>query len=44
MGSITTKDIKNFVDELKKVFAVMHVGDVERVEVATYQLKNVTRI
>ena len=44
MGSITTKDIKNFVDELKKVFDVMHVGDVERVEVAAYQLKNVTRI
>ena len=43
MGSITTEDSENFVEELKKVFDVIHVGDAERVELAAYQLKNIAR-
>ena len=42
-GSSTFKDPKNFVEELKKVFEVMHVVDTEKVELAAYQLKCVTR-
>ncbi|WMV40811.1 hypothetical protein MTR67_034196 [Solanum verrucosum] len=43
-GSSVTEDLKNFVEELQKVFEVMHVSDVERVELAAYQLKSVARI
>ena len=35
------KDPENFVEELKKVFEVMHVVDVKRVELAAYELKGV---
>ncbi|WMV33146.1 hypothetical protein MTR67_026531 [Solanum verrucosum] len=42
-GSSTTEDPENFIEELKSVFEVMHVVDTERVELATYQLKNVSR-
>uniref|UniRef100_M1DC99 Gag-pol polyprotein n=1 Tax=Solanum tuberosum TaxID=4113 RepID=M1DC99_SOLTU len=42
-GSSTTEDPKNFIEELQKVFKVMHVVDVERVELVAYQLKNVSR-
>ncbi|XP_049410522.1 uncharacterized protein LOC125873690 [Solanum stenotomum] len=42
-GSSTTEDPKNFIEELKKVFDVMHVADTERVELAAYQMKNVAR-
>ena len=31
------------MEELKKVFDVMHVVDTQRVDLATYQLKNVAR-
>ena len=31
------------MEDLKKVFNVMHVLDAERVELATYQLKNMSR-
>ncbi|KAG5579337.1 hypothetical protein H5410_049964, partial [Solanum commersonii] len=41
--SSTSEDPENFVDELKKVFDVMHIADTERVELAAYQLKNVAR-
>lgn len=41
--SCTTEDPKNFIDELKKVFEVMYVVDIKRVELAAYQLKNVSR-
>uniref|UniRef100_M1DFL9 Retrotransposon protein n=1 Tax=Solanum tuberosum TaxID=4113 RepID=M1DFL9_SOLTU len=34
---------KNFIEELKKIFDVMHVADTERVELAAYQLKDVAR-
>ena len=38
--SITTKDLENFVEELRNVFDMMHKVDTERVELDTYQLKN----
>ena len=41
--SCTIEDPKNFVEELKKVFDVMHVVGVERVELVANQLKNVAR-
>ena len=39
----TNEDPNNFVEELKKVFNVMHVVDAERVELVAYQLNNVAR-
>ena len=43
MGSSTTEDQENFIEELKKIFDVMHVANTERIELATYQLKDVAR-
>ncbi|KAH0776452.1 hypothetical protein KY290_007863 [Solanum tuberosum] len=43
MGSSTTEDSENFIEELKKIFDVMHVADTERAELAAYQLKDVAR-
>ncbi|XP_049364494.1 bax inhibitor 1-like [Solanum verrucosum] len=40
---ITTEDPENFVEELQKVFEVMHVVDAKRVELDAYQLKSVAR-
>ena len=37
----TTEDSENLVEEINKVFDVMHVIDVERVYLDAYQLKNV---
>ena len=42
-GSNTTEDPKNFIEELKKVYEVIHVIDAERVELVSYQLKGVFR-
>ena len=42
-NSSTTEDPKNFVEELKKVFEVMHVVGTERVDLDAYLLKNVAR-
>ena len=42
-GSSTTEGPKNFIDELKKVFDVMHVADTEIVELAAHQMKDVAR-
>uniref|UniRef100_M1DEA1 Gag-pol polyprotein n=1 Tax=Solanum tuberosum TaxID=4113 RepID=M1DEA1_SOLTU len=42
-SSSTTEDPKNFIEELEKVFDVMHVADTERVELAAYHMKNVAR-
>ncbi|KAH0728063.1 hypothetical protein KY284_003928 [Solanum tuberosum] len=42
-GSSTTEDPENFIEELKKVFEVMHVYDTVRVELVAYQMKNVAR-
>ncbi|XP_015078138.1 uncharacterized protein LOC107021936 [Solanum pennellii] len=39
----TTKDPENFIEELKKVYKVMHVFDDESVELDAYKLKGVDR-
>ena len=41
--SRTSEDPKNFVAELKKIFDVMYVNGVKRVELSTYQLKIVDK-
>ncbi|XP_049397329.1 uncharacterized protein LOC125861485 [Solanum stenotomum] len=43
-GSSVNEDSKNFAKQLHKGFEVMHVVDVERVGIATYQLKVVARV
>ncbi|KAK4729884.1 hypothetical protein R3W88_022872 [Solanum pinnatisectum] len=43
-GSSVTEDLENFVEELQKVFKIMHVIDPERVELVAYQMKGVARI
>ncbi|KAK4721360.1 hypothetical protein R3W88_011593 [Solanum pinnatisectum] len=43
-NSSVTEDPENFVEELQKVFKVMHVADVEHVELDAYQLKGVARV
>ncbi|WMV34371.1 hypothetical protein MTR67_027756 [Solanum verrucosum] len=43
MGSSTTEDPENFIEELRKIFDVMHVVDTEQVKLAAYQLKYVTK-
>ncbi|KAH0682694.1 hypothetical protein KY285_022193 [Solanum tuberosum] len=43
IGSSVTEDPKNFVEELQKVFEIMHVVDDERVELTAYQMKGVAR-
>ncbi|KAH0725455.1 hypothetical protein KY284_001320 [Solanum tuberosum] len=43
-GLSVTEDSENFVEELQKVFEIMHVVDAERVELVSYQLKGVARI
>ena len=35
------EDPQEFVDEMEKIFKVMHVDEVEGVELATYHLKDV---
>ena len=42
-GSSIIEDLDNFVEELKKVFDVMHVVDAKRVELTAFQMKNVAR-
>ena len=42
-GSSPTKDPKIFIENLKKVFDVMHVIDAKRVELVAYQLKNMDK-
>ncbi|KAG5571382.1 hypothetical protein H5410_061148 [Solanum commersonii] len=42
--SSVTEDLENIVEELQMVFEIMHVADAERVELAAYQLKGVSRI
>jgi len=43
-GSSVIEDPKNFVEELQKVFEVMHCSDAEYVELVAYQFKGVARI
>ena len=42
-GSSTTEDRENFVEEMFKVFEVIHVVNIERVELVVYQLKSVAK-
>ncbi|KAH0743127.1 hypothetical protein KY290_031120 [Solanum tuberosum] len=44
LGSQIGEDPKNFIDEVKKVFEVMRVTGNDRVELASYQLKDVAHI
>ena len=41
-GSMVEKDPQGFVDEIQKIFRVIHATDVEGVEFTGYQLKDVT--
>jgi len=43
-GSSVTEDPKIFVEELHKVFEVMHVADAKCVELAAYKQKVVARV
>ncbi|PHT37252.1 hypothetical protein CQW23_24952 [Capsicum baccatum] len=40
-GTKVEEDPQKFVDEMEKIFKVMHVDKIEEVELATYQLKDV---
>ena len=42
-GSRSAEDLENFMEELKKVFDVMHVIGIKIYELAAYQLKSVAR-
>ena len=44
LGSQTGEDLQNFIDEVKKLFGVMQVTGNDRVELASYQLKDVAHI
>ncbi|WMV33106.1 hypothetical protein MTR67_026491 [Solanum verrucosum] len=44
LGSQIGKDPQNFIDEVKKIFGVIQVSGNDRVELASYQLKNVAHI
>ena len=44
LESPTYKDPQNFLDEIKKIFEVMHVTGNDRVELESYQLKDVAHI
>ncbi|KAH0633127.1 hypothetical protein KY284_035913 [Solanum tuberosum] len=44
LGSQTGEDPQNFLDEIKKIFEVMQVTENDRVELASYQLKDVAHI
>ena len=43
-GSSVTKDLEKIVEELQKVFEVIHVADADHVELAEFQLKGVAWI
>lgn len=42
-GSSNIEDPKKFIEELKKVFEVLHMAGNEKVEIEAHQLKNVSR-
>ena len=44
LGSQTLEDPQNLLDEIKKIFEVMQVTGIDRVEFASYQLKDVAHI
>ena len=41
LGSQTTEDPHNFLDEIKKIFELMQLTGNDRVELASYQLQDV---
>ncbi|XP_070007597.1 uncharacterized protein [Nicotiana sylvestris] len=41
-GSKKDEDPQNFIDEVKKIFRVMHATDTEAVELVAYHLKDVS--
>ncbi|KAH0672886.1 hypothetical protein KY284_023973 [Solanum tuberosum] len=43
-SSSVIEETKKFIEELQKVFEIMHVADAERVELAAYQMKGVAII
>ncbi|WMV19103.1 hypothetical protein MTR67_012488 [Solanum verrucosum] len=43
-GSSVIEDPENFGEELHKVFKIMHVANIERMELAAYLMKGVARI
>ena len=40
-GTNVEEDPPEFVDEIEKIFKLMHVDEVEGVELATYRLKDI---
>ena len=44
LGSQANEDPQNFLDKIKKIFEVMQVSGNDRVELASYQLKDVAHI
>ena len=40
-GSSVTEDPQQFIDEINRIFRVMHISETEAVELASYQLKDV---
>ena len=40
-GTKVEEEPQEFMDEIEKIFKVMHMDEVEAVELATYQLKDV---
>ena len=44
LGSQTNKDLHNFLDKIKKIFEVMQVTRNDRIDLASYQLKDVDQI
>ncbi|WMV59086.1 hypothetical protein MTR67_052471 [Solanum verrucosum] len=44
LGSQVDEDPQNFIDEVMKIFGVMYVARNDRVELASYQLKDVAHI
>ena len=40
-GTKVEEDPQEFVDEIEKIFKLMHMDEVEGVELATYQLKDI---
>ena len=44
LGSQTNEDPQNFLDEIKKIFEVMQVTRIDRVELTLYRLKDVAHI
>ena len=44
IGSLTSEDPQNFMNEIAKIFEVIQVSRIDRVELSSYQLKDVAHI